>query len=370
MKHTDVLVIGAGPAGLAASIVFARSGLKTIICEKKPFPRDKACGEGIMPHGVTCLHKLGASSFIAGSDYSPFRGIRYHSPLGLVAEGTFHDGTGWGMQRLVLSEALLQTARRLPSLTICEETSAYPVEQTEKHIVTVIGKEKVTARFLVGADGLNSQVRRWAGLEGRKPFRQRWGTSQHFHLPPWSDFVEVFWGNGIEAYITPLRSHLVGAAFLWNPKTCSKLEGGANLLASLLSPFPALKKRLFGSSLAGKIHSVGPLQRNTTAVAANHLVLIGDAAGYIDAITGEGISLAFAQSLALEKTIVPLLQSGSQPVSAAQMSAYISIHEDLYRSYRWKTNLALFFSGRPKLSNLAVRWLAVFPKMFQRLISD
>jgi menaquinone-9 beta-reductase len=369
MKNVDVLIIGGGPAGLASGIVFARSGLQTMVCERKNFPRDKPCGEGLMPTGVSYLHKLGASSFLGPDDYYSFTGIRYHAPSGRTAAGIFQEGFGWGIRRQTLSRVLATAARTHSCLTLCEETLAYPIQRTQQNIIVRVGSEEVAARLLVGADGLNSIVRQWAGLQGPKAKRLRWGVSQHFELSPWSNFVEVHWGNGIEAYITPLGRNLTGAAFLWNPACYKKVQGGEYLLDSLLEPFPELKSKFNAASLKGTIQAVGPLQRNTSSTIANRVLLVGDASGYVDAITGEGISLALAQALSLEKTVVPILKKDIPSLNVGHLADYALLNKRLQRNYRFFTDLAMVLSGRPKLTGFAINLLRAYPQLFQRLVT-
>lgn len=125
-KEVDVLIIGGGPAGLAAGIVCGRNGLRTLVCEKRSLPADKACGEGVMPTGVEHLQRLGVKQYI--HEYFPFEGIRYFSPKGMTASEAFPDGTGLGIPRLELSRALLQRAMELDCLEIRNNAQAIPIQ--------------------------------------------------------------------------------------------------------------------------------------------------------------------------------------------------------------------------------------------------
>jgi 2-polyprenyl-6-methoxyphenol hydroxylase-like FAD-dependent oxidoreductase len=179
-REVDVLIAGAGPAGLSAGILFARQGLRTLICEQKRLPADKACGDGVMPSGLAHLERLGVMPKLASADHYPFLGIRYISPRGRVATGVFREGPGWGIPRQALSRALYLRAGELETLEVCDGTRAFPGERTDTHISVHVGGEKVLTRLLVGADGLNSTVRRWAGLQGDRPFIHRWGAPAFF----------------------------------------------------------------------------------------------------------------------------------------------------------------------------------------------
>jgi menaquinone-9 beta-reductase len=374
-KKVDVLIIGGGPAGLAAGIVCGRRGLRTMVCEKHSLPADKACGEGVMPTGLAYLEQLGIKQHLLQGHYFPFEGIRYFSSKGKTASASFREGPGWGIPRLELSRAMLQQADRLDCLEIRTEVQATPIQvdgsNTHKRLRVQVGDDLVETRLLIGADGLNSAVRRWAGLQGSKGRYQRWGARQHFRIAPWSQEVEIHWNDGIEAYITPCGENLVGIAFLWERKRHMRLPGGTQLIPALLEAFPALKKRLQNSPVSDTPLAVGPMQRTAIQPIAEGVLLMGDAAGYLDAITGEGISLALAQALSLEETVVPiLLTSGRQDIlSIHDLSAYKQAYQAIMRPYYQVTHPVLWLSDHPKLVEGMITLLGHSPALFQSLLS-
>ena len=368
----DVIIIGAGPAGLSAGIVLSGHGLRTLVCEKRRFPTDKACGEGVMPVGMTHLARLGVTKHLREKDVRPFIGIRYHSPSGRTAAATFAEGPGWGIRRTALSTALLLRAKELDHLEIREETHAQPLERTADYIATQAGGERVFSRLLIGADGLNSRVRRWADLEKRTRMLQRWGVRQHYRIAPWSEYVEVHWKDGLEAYITPCADEQVGVAFLWDRARYPNVRGGEALFTSLLRAFPGLQARLDGACPCDTVRTVGPLHRAASAPVADGVLLIGDAAGYLDAITGEGISLATAQALCLEQTVVPLLQSQNKRETvpkARELMSYARAYRAIVKPYYQVTQLVLLLSRHPRLAERIIKALAQQPDVFQHMLS-
>lgn len=373
--EVDVLIIGGGPAGLAAGIVCARNGLRTMICEKRSLPADKPCGEGVMPTGLAHLQRLGVKHYLREGDYFPFRGIRYVSPKGEMVSADFREGPGWGIPRLELSRALLQRGSELDCLDIRTKTQATPLHVKgtgeRRRLWVKVANDFVSTRLLIGADGLNSPVRKWAGLKGDRGREQRWGIRQHFRIAPWCREVEVYWGEGLEAYITPCGDNLAGVAFLWDRERHNHLPGGERLMPALLDSFPTLKQRLRNSTATDTALAIGPMQRTSTHPITDGVILIGDAAGYLDALTGEGISLALAQALSLEETVVPVLLNSERRgiLFAQELCAYKQAYQAIIRPYYQVTNLALWLSHHPTWIEQAIYLLRHQPTLFQSLLS-
>jgi len=362
MSAYDALVVGGGPAGLAAGIVLARLGCQVLVCERRELPADKPCGEGLMPPGVALLEDLGVRRSALGDGCHPFSGIRYVAPSGRSAEVAFAEGPGLGIRRLALSAALLERARQTPGLVLAERT------RVELDSGVRVDGAPIAAKIVIGADGLHSSVRRSARLAaGHGPF-QRWGARRHFALEPWSPNVEVCWSeHGIEAYVTPVGRRLLGVAFLWDRDRVGALPGGARLFESLLDHFPPLRDKLEGAEPASDVAAIGPLFERTNGVVGDGVLLIGDAAGYVDAITGEGLSLAFAEALALGDTLAPALRGESSLRRA--LLAYARRHASITRGYRLFTRLVLEVGRRPALVERSIALLADHPLLFQRMLS-
>jgi menaquinone-9 beta-reductase len=368
-NQVDVLIIGGGPAGMAAGIVCARNELLTLVVERQILPAQKACGEGVMPVGVDHLKNLGVIQNLDSQDFHPFKGVRYIGEGGVSVTGLFEGQPGLGIFRPSLSRAFVKTARRFPCLNIVEGKSATPLGKKENRIQVKVGKRIFHTRLLIGADGLNSQVRLWAGLDGPPQRYRRWGAVQHYEITPWTDLVEVYWGHGLEAYITPCGVKRVGVAFLWDPQHYGKTKGGPNLAHSLLSNFPKLAAKLATMNTDGKTLALGPMQRNALLPATEGVVLVGDAAGYLDALTGEGISLAMGHALALEETVIPVLQKKAKGLlTTRELSYYIQANKSINRPYYQSTHLALFFSSHPRFANRAVKALNKQSSLFQHLL--
>ena len=374
-RAPDVLVVGGGPAGLAVAIRARQAGLTATVLDRATPPIDKPCGEGIMPDGLARLAELGVA--VPPEASASFRGIRYLDGE-VAAEGDFpgRSGTGaggaangLGVRRTTLHRALVERAEAAGAeLRWGERATGLEPPDGGRGLLAgevpgvITGGEVLRGRFLVGADGLRSKVRSWAGLEGRAvaPAHRhaRFGVRRHYRLAPWSDRVEVHWADRCEAYVTPVGPELVGVAMLGS--------GGPASFDELLGRVPALARRLAGAPAASRDLGCGPLAQRPRRVVRGRIALVGDASGYLDAITGEGLSLAFHQAFALVEAI-RAIDAGEAP-HRDDLAPYERAHRRLRRLPETLIRLLLLAERRPWLRRRAVRALAADRTLFDRLL--
>ncbi len=339
----SVLIIGGGPVGLATAIALREQGLHVRVIDPRRPPIDKACGEGLMPDGVRWLQDHGVE--IGPAECCRLRGIRYLDGE-TVAEARFDSDHGLGIRRVTLHRALVERAE---VLGVRLEWGVRALGLGTGRVETTAGSLRTD--WIVGADGLDSRVRRWAGLERRRRRRhRRTGVRRHFRVAPWTDVVEVHWTDDCEAYVTPVAPGETGVAILWSGEPGGFDDG--------LARFPALAERLAGARTASIDRGAGPLWRRARAVQSGRLALVGDAAGYLDAITGEGLALGFHEADAL-----------AEAIAEGDLRLYERAFHELAGLPFALIRLLLFAERHPSIRRRMVRTLAREPELFARLLA-
>jgi flavin-dependent dehydrogenase len=332
----DLLVVGGGPAGLATALYGAKAGLEVVVVERRSGAIDKACGEGLMPHTLRHLERLGVHPH-----GKPLRGISYRDGR-RHAEAPFRHGRGRGVRRTVLHGALLDAAISA-GVHICQDEAG---EILQDAFSVRAGHRR--ARYLAAADGLHSPIRRTLGLEQTSPGPRRWGIRRHVQMAPWSDYVEVHWASGAEAYVTPVADDCVGVAML------TSRRGGFDCH---LEEFPALRDRIDAQPHESD-RAAGPLRQRVSSRTAGRVMLVGDAAGYVDALTGEGLGLAFGAAELLVKAVV-----------AERPQDYDRQWRQMTRRYRMLTAALLGASGYAPLRSRLVPAAAAMPTVFKGVVN-
>lgn len=342
LRQAEVLVAGGGPAGLAAAIAARQAGFEVAVVDCAQPPIDKACGEGIMPDGLAALQALGIG--VDARQAAPFRGIRFIHGQQSV-EASFPGSVGYGIPRTVLHQWLVDRAagcgvwlhwgRRITGLS--------------PDGLLVEGRV-VPSQWLICADGQNSKLRKLAGLEPATPPRYRFGFRRHYHVAPWSDFVEVYWSGCGQMYVTPVGDDQVCVALITSHKDLR--------FDAALRSFPQLTARLGHTKVMGSTIGAISASRTLRVVHSGSIALIGEAAGSVDAITGEGLAIAFQQAIAL-----------ANAMRAGDLMAYERVHSRITRMPRRMAALMLLMDKRRWLRERAFRALAAEPHFFQRMLA-
>jgi menaquinone-9 beta-reductase len=362
---SDVIVVGGGIAGASLAISLGRLGCDVELFEARTFPRDKPCGEGIMPAGVAALERLGVAD---GAGGAPFHGVRYHAGSH-VAVGRFpsDDGQaphGRGQRRVVLDRRLFEAAASTPH--VCAHTNTTvegPLTEHGRVTGVVVGGSPRRAPLVVAADGAHSRFRHRLGLNVPVP-RSRIGARRHYRLArgrtsePW---VDIFLGPGHEFYVTPLPDGDVLVALL--------AEAGA-MPAPLEPAFdrwrhepPRLRALLDGAEPISDLLAT-PLAARARAGFVAGAVLLGDAAGFLDPITGGGMAQALTTSECLAAFVAD--NRGRDP--DGWLPAFERQRRALLRDYQLLTAGVLGLARRPRLARAALVALSRMPGLFSHLV--
>ncbi len=313
-----------------------------IVADRARPPIDKPCGEGLMPEGVEALRTLGVWSDCAPAA-APFFGIRFTED-GRRAEGRFDGGQGAGIRRVELHRRLLDRAAEAGVTMRWNETV-----RLDRTGAAELDGRKVAARWLIGADGRESSVRRATGFaEVAQPAR-RIGLRRHFAVPAWSDLVEVHWHNDGQAVVTPLPSgKICVSAFANRP---------GSRFADLIARHPELQQRLAGARPTSAVRGAISGSSSVASVACGRVLLIGDAAGAVDAITGQGLSLGFRQAIAL-----------ADALAAGDPARYQRAHRALVQTARRMAQLMLAASTRHAWRRRILDALNAYPRLFDYML--
>ena len=340
--ETDVVVIGGGPAGIAAALAIRQKRFAVTVVDYAWPPIDKTCGEGLMPDGLAALQRLGVQ--IDSSQTSRFRGIRFLGS-GVSVEADFPSGMGFGIRRTTLHRAMVEHAADA-GIVMLWGTRVTGIS----HGRVVLGQQRIRCRWIIGADGEKSCVRRWAGLDSCGLDEKRFGYRRHYQVRPWTEYMELYWGGACQIYVTPVGPEQVCVALISRDVHLR--------LDDALPQFPELVQRLRGASLATIEHGGISASRKLKAVCRDPVALIGDASGSVDAITGEGLCLAFRQAIAL-----------ADALEMDSLDSYQVEHRRIIRRPALMADLMLMLSNRAGLRRRALAAMASRPGLFGNLLA-
>jgi flavin-dependent dehydrogenase len=332
----DAVVVGGSVAGSACAIELARRGLRVALFEKARFPRPKACGEGLLPAGVDALHSLGLD-FPAPA----VRGLRFVAPSGATAESDFPSGRGLVVRRERFDAFLFRAAAAEPGVEAFEGRAW--------------DDGAVEARWTIGADGLHSRFHRRPEFPASPPALRRVGFSTHAAgLDIDRERVEVILHGAGEIYLAPSDDGEALVACLFRQ---DDLPPGEDRVVETLLSLDVLRGRIRGLRLTTPVLACAPLGLRVGAVAAGRVLLVGDAAGAPDPVTGEGMSRALLSA-----------RAAAEAVMADDPEAYAREHRRISAGSDWLGRWLLRATRYAAIADRVVDSLGRRPELFAKLL--
>ncbi|HSY39929.1 MAG TPA: NAD(P)/FAD-dependent oxidoreductase [Polyangia bacterium] len=363
----DVVVAGGGPAGATLAILLGRAGLRVDVYDARHFPREKPCGEGIMPGGVAVLGRLGLRDAVGGRALSA---VRYHG-FGLTAAAPFSSPgrtqtTALSQRRLRLDDALIRAARATPGVRLYEDAAVEGAEIENGRAVGLrVGGEIRRGALVVGADGLESPVRRSLGLDVAARAPTRAGVRMHFRLAPGrtlADNLEIFVGRGFELYAAPLPDGELLVAGLADEGALGSSARAA--LERWIASWPFLRDALEGATPLTAPAGRARVARRARAGFAPGAVLLGDAARASDPLTAGGISHALATAERLAEIVPRYLAEGDHALQRFDRARH-----RLLRPQDWLTRALVQIVRRPLLAHATLLSMRALPPVMRQLVS-
>jgi menaquinone-9 beta-reductase len=338
----EVLIVGAGPAGIATAIAVSQKGLRATVVDARKPPIDKPCGEGLLPEGVSALQHLGI--WLDSSVAFPITGLRF-SDEASSACGRITRGAAFGLRRGVLHDLLVRRAAEV-GVTFRWGTRVTQLNPSSARLDGAL----FPFHWLVGADGQKSMIRKWSGLGPRRARSARFGFRCHFAIAPWSDFVEVYWGEHCQIYVTPTGLDEINVAVLTSDPQMR--------VEPALQHFPLVARRLSDARRISEDSGCQTVLEYPRSVAHGNVALVGDASFSVDGITGQGMSLAFQQARSL-----------GDALAAEDLAPYRVAHRKFIQGPTHMARLLLLLDRQAWLRRKALRMFATNPKLFARMIS-
>jgi geranylgeranyl reductase family protein len=380
MKDVDVVVVGAGPAGAATAILLAERGWSVTLLDKAAFPRAKICGEYLSPEAARVLDRLAVLKAVDQAGAQPLRGMKIVAPDGTALEGLYPTSGPWrgyrdhavAIPREVLDRILVDRARGLP-VDVRERHRVTGLLQTAGSVAGVMAQDedgrdlKIPARLVIGADGRASAVASSLGLV--RPHRlRRMALIQYVSgLEGIEDRGEIYLDPPDYAILNPVAPGLVNLGLvvpLGHARPFARrLE---TFFGARLKQLRHLAPRLEGMKAEGRLTAMGPLAYRVSEPRVGGVMLVGDAAGFYDPFTGEGLFTALRSAELLTDTAHAALTRDD--LSVGTLGVYAARRRGELAAKSRVTRGLQFLIARRRLSNLAARGLARRPDLLHTLL--
>lgn len=365
----DVVVIGGGPVGATLGLLLSRTGRRVTVLEAAALPRDKPCGEGLLPSGARVLAAAGVD--LAAEGFPRVEAVRYRlGGAGASVRGDLVRGPAYGVRRLRLDALLASRAAGAPGVTFVCGCAATGVAVGRSGVRVETSRGPVDARALVAADGLRSAVAPWLGWSAPvgRPRRARYALVGHVAADPGAlrDEIVVTLLGEVETYAAPAGAGEVLIAVLGSRGALRR--PGRSVAESYAETVARAHPAFADAPLSGPVRGAGPFWTGPRRVAGGRAFLAGDAAGFLDPLTGDGLTAGLTQAATLAGLLSPsrdLCDARAVDAAAAQYGRW--------RAHQWRrrqvvTALALTLTGSTSLATRAMRGVTRRPTALQSLL--
>jgi menaquinone-9 beta-reductase len=376
----DAIVVGAGPAGAATGILLAERGFSVIVLDRTRSPRTRICGEYLSPEGARILDRLGVLKAIDAAGAPTLAGMRITAPDGRVIEGRYRAVAAWRPYR----EGALAIPRAILDAALTERVRAVPIDLREEVRVTdvivegsrVVGveavgaqgrRETLRARLVIGADGRASVIAQRLGC--RRPHRLRRLALVTYvrGLTDCRDVGEIFIDPPDYAILNPVAPDRVNVSLVVPLADVAPYSARLEtFMQARVRQLPHLARRIAGAERVAPVQAMGPLAYRVTPPRHAGVLLVGDAAGFYDPFTGEGIFSALRGAELAVETAAQALVAGD--VSQQALRAYERARGDAFRAKQRLTLAIQFLIRRRWAANLMATLLARRPGFFDLLL--
>jgi flavin-dependent dehydrogenase len=383
VSTADAVVVGAGPAGAATAILLAEAGHAVVLLDRARFPRDKVCGEYLSPEGSRILDRLGALKAIEAAGARPLRGMRITAPDGTRLVGDYPRSGRWrgyrdhalAVPRGPFDAALVERARALP-LTVREGFRVTELIVEGDRVTGVEGidqdgglrTERLGARLVVGADGRASVVTRRLGLVRPHRWLRRLALMTYAegvdHDP---ERGEIFLAPPAYSILNPVADGRVNLSLVVPVAEAARQKADLpGYFDRAVAAFPFLRDRLRGGRRAAPVRALGPLAYRVDPPRHAGVILVGDAFGFLDPFTGEGIYAALRSAELAAETADRALRADDLSAPALAPA-----HRRRLAEFAAKERVATLLQhliARRRLAVLVARRLAARPAVLAELM--